>query len=446
MNTLMSKMINLDYICFLRRTDNFLLFALNDLSIENSPRQNDYLQAIPQFRLNFQRDISRLPDAEMIEELTDEDQKEYLLDSIQSKSPTNKPSKQKDKDVPYFEDMENLLCGVPQIIKLTNKGKTNYYYFIVGKHVVLMCVSDEFDSTLRENLIQLNRRFESQFSVEIIDSASVILYSDDILFAFVDVLTPKLINRYYIPHLPRDSVLISPQSHYTSNGEESHSNNLKQEISIFVDFLAKNNKKIKSSNFNRLTTEIDGISDIEAIADNLQIDIVELAKILLHLWVKKYMVFRIPIYTWDIFERTHKSNDYLLDGSESQKNLLELYGGGKIISLLSRFDGRNTVSEIQKKMNINDLRFMRYVYDLSDMELIKKSEKFPVLRHIGQEIVPLLVIQGLQQRDLKIIEELESRFDGLKSITSVALKMDESPEKIKQILDKIPEFVQYNYI
>ena len=178
----------------------------------------------------------------------------------------------------------------------------------------------------------------------------------------------------------------------------------------------------------------------------MQIENVELAKILLFLWLKNRLIFRIPIFEWNIFERTHKSNNYLLDGSEAQKELLELYGGGKIISLLSRFDGRLSIAEIHKKMNINDLRFMRYVYDLVDMGLIEKSEKFPVLRHIGQEIVPLLVIQGLQQKDLKIIEELETRFDGSKSITSVALKMDESPEKIKQILDKIPEFVQYNSI
>jgi DNA-binding Lrp family transcriptional regulator len=135
-----------------------------------------------------------------------------------------------------------------------------------------------------------------------------------------------------------------------------------------------------------------------------------------------------------------------LDGSESQRELLNLYGGGKIISLLSRFDGRTSIGEIQKKMNINELRFMRYIYDLVDMELIQRSEKYPVLRPIGQEFFPLLVIQGLQQKDLKIIEELETRFDGSKSITTVALKMDVSPEKIKQLLDKIPEFVQYNSI
>lgn len=446
MNTLMSNMINLDYICFLRRTDNFKLFALNNLSIENSHYQNDYLQVIPQFCLNFQRDPSRLPDAEMIEEITDEDQKEYLLDSIQPTPLNNKPSKQKDKDFSYFEDMENLLCGVPQTIKLSNKGATNYYYFVIGKYSVLMCVSDEFDSNLRENLIQLNRKFESLFSEDEINSTNEILYSDVILFTFTDVLTTKLLNRYYIPHLPRNSVLTSTQSHFSTNGDDTHSNKIKEEITLFVDYLAKSNKKLKSSQFDRLTKEIDGISNIEAIADNMQNDITELAKLLLYLWLKNYMIFRIPIFNWNIFERTHKSNDYLLDGSDPQKYLLELYGGGKIISLLSRFDGRSNVSEIQKKMNINDLRFMRYVYDLFDMELIQKSEKFPVLRHIGQEIVPLLVIQGLQQKDLKIIEELEVRFDGSKSITSVALKMDESPQKIKQILDKIPEFVQYNSI
>jgi predicted DNA-binding transcriptional regulator len=224
------------------------------------------------------------------------------------------------------------------------------------------------------------------------------------------------------------------------------SRSISTQIKLFIEYFAKSDKGLKSVEFSRLLSEIDGISDIESIAENMQLDISVVAKLLVHLWITNHINFRIPIYNWDIFERTHKSNDYLLDGSESQRELLEFYGGGKIVSLLSRFDGRSPISEIHKKMNINELRFMRYVYDLFDMGLIKKSEKYPVMRHIGQEIVPLLVIQGLQQKDLKIIEELENRFDGTHSITSVALKMDESPKRIKQILDKIPEYVQYNSI
>lgn len=441
----MSNMINLDYLCFLRRTDNFLLFSLSDLSIENSQHHYDYLEVIPQFRLNFQRDLSRLPDEQSIAEIEDEEQKTYLRSEISSELSTNKPSKQKDVKYSFFEDMENILCGIPQTIKFTQKNVTHYYYFIVGRHTVLMCVSDEYDSTLREDLIQLSRQFESEFPNESIYSSNTILYSDKILLSFIDILTSKLINRYYIPHFPQNYVPVTSVSHYTSINEITTPIKIVEEIRYVIEYIAKNKKGITTI-YERLPAEIDGISDIEAIADNLKADTSELAKVLLFLWLKNQVIFRIPVYNWNIFERTHKSNDYLLDGSESQKVLLELYGGGKIISLLSRFDGRTTIAELYKKMNINELRFMRYVYELVDLELIDRSEKFPILRHIGQEIVPLLVIQGLQQKDLKIIEELESRFDGSKSITSVALKMDESPEKIKQILDKIPEFVQYNSI
>jgi hypothetical protein len=442
---LMSTVINLDYICYLRRTDNFLLFAMNDLSIENSQQRTDYLQVLAQFRLNFRRDSVQILDEQTLNEIEDEEQKTYLREEIGRIQNQNKSSLQKDEKSVFFEDVENILCGVPQTIKFTRKGLTHYYYFIIGRYTVLMCVSDEFDSTLREDLIKLSRMFESEFTEEIINSSSEILYSSRILYSFTDILTNKLINRYYIPHFPHKSVSVAVIPHYISSRNEPSPSEIDKEIQFLLEFISKN-KKNKTTAYERLSSEIDGISDIEAIAGNLKVENTELTKVLLLLWLKNQVIFRIPVYSWNIFERTHKSNEYLLDGSKSQKELLELYGGGKIISLLSRFDGRSTIADIYKKMNINELRFMRYVYELVDMELIEKSEQFPILRHIGQEIVPLLVIQGLQQKDLKIIEELESRFDGSKSITSVALKMDESPEKIKQILDKIPEFVQYNSI
>lgn len=436
----MTNMINLDCIYFLRRTDNFLLFAMNDLSIEKSYLQIDYLQILSRFRLNFNRDPSRFPSEDTINEIEDEEQKRYLQEQIHGINSSNSR-----KIVPYYEDMENLLCGIPQTIKFTDKNKTYYFYFIVNANAVLICVSNEFDDSLRSDLIPISRCFEQEFPVDKITKASDILYSEKIIFSFIENLTKKVINRYYIPHIPHFLYPSNSVTHLLVQNSINDDKKIYNEIKPFYDYLS-HSKRNNISVYERLSVEIDGISDIKSIAETTQLDINELSQIMVFLWIKGHIIFRIPIFGWNIFERTHKSNEFLLDGSESQKELLNFYGGGKIISLLSRFDGRSTIAEIQKKMNINELRYMRYVYDLLDMDLIQKAEIYPVLRHIGQEIVPLLVIQGLKQKDLKIIEELESQFDGSKSITSVALKMDESPEKIKQILDKIPEFVQYNTI
>jgi hypothetical protein len=439
----MNTMINLEYICFLRRTDNFQLFTLKELSIKYSGQNSDYLQVINRFRLNFKRDPSQLPDEEVINEIEDEDQRIYLLNQINIDSTSSsKQTKQKSKKFAKYEDMENLLCAVPQIMKFTQNGITQFFYFIIGKYTVLICISDEFDPTLRQELILLSRAFESHFGEQTISEANSILSSDEMLYSFINHFSGKILNRYYIPYIPQFQTV--KKIHLPVN-KVSENKSIIEEIKPLVETLNKTRKPHPLIN-EKFSTEIDGISDIETIADRINIDSLDLAQILLLLWLKNYLIFRVPIYGWNVFERTHKSNEYLLDGSESQMELLHLYNGGKIISLLSRFDGRSTVAEIQKKMNINHLRFMRYIYDLVDMDLIEISEKFPVLRHIGQEIVPLLVIQGLQQKDLKIIEELESQFDGSKSITSVALKMDQSPEKIKQILDKIPDYVQYNTI
>ncbi len=223
-----NSMINLDYICFLRRTDSLLLFAMNDLSIENSHEHNEYLQVISKFRLNYKRDPSNLPTIEDIDEITNEDKKKYLLEQIQVDIQLAKQTKQKERLVPFFEDMENLLCAIPRSIKFTHKNKTNYYYFIVNKHTVMVCVSDEYDPTLRQDLIEISRTFESEFGGELISSTSSILYSDKILFSFIQNLTSKIINRYYIPYIPKNTT--SPNLHFTIEDAKLERKKIQDEI------------------------------------------------------------------------------------------------------------------------------------------------------------------------------------------------------------------------
>ena len=91
-------------------------------------------------------------------------------------------------------------------------------------------------------------------------------------------------------------------------------------------------------------------------------------------------------------------------------------------------------------MVITDLKFMKYIYDLIDMELIEVIPVFPLIKNISEDMIPLLIIQGLSLEDLLLIEKLESLMDGTATILDAAYNVKISPEKIKSIVDKLESF------
>jgi len=110
------------------------------------------------------------------------------------------------------------------------------------------------------------------------------------------------------------------------------------------------------------------------------------------------------------------------------------------ISLLSRFDGRCMLNDIRKKMNITEVKLMQYVYELLEFGLIKKIPCYPVIKPISEEKIPLLIIEGLSEDDLELIDKISPDLNGSTTLIDIALKSDISPNKIKVIFDILEKF------
>ncbi len=453
-------MVDLDQFYFLRRNDNFLLFELKDLSVkrhigrlQKKIAHPTYLDDIISLNLNFKR-----PDEESGEKTDSKSDKTSKYISKETKSDLNTEisdtvkTQVEEELFEYPEINENLLCGVPELIKHTDQasGLPVYFYFILGKNIVLIAVSREFYLDIKKELINFLHAFEKIFDVEQILTAKGPLQSPELMQEFSMIFTDHILVDYLIPN----SVM-----NYISDGQMISSfkfdfdyyhyfvKNKDGDNEIAVDHQIKSvlkqsfNKHISRNlgieDYMSLYEMIDGFTDIESLSLKLKVPTNAFKQYLLLLWEKKIIYFRIPRYDWDLFERTHRSNQFLYDGSEEQKNMIEKYEGGKIISLLSRFDGKTNLKNIRKKMVISDLKFMKYIYDLIDMELIEVIPVYPIINNISEDMIPLLIIQGLTPEDLSLIEKLESLMDGTATILDVAYNVKISPEKIKNMVDKL---------
>ena len=170
-------MADLDQFYFLRRNDNFLLFELKDLSakrhigrLQKKSEHSTYLDYVFALNLNFKRfdEESGENTPEGSEELSDEI------------SSTVEPQIERNADE-YPEINENLLCGVPELIKHTDQasGLPVYFHFIIGKETVLIAVSLDFYTDIKRELINFLREFEKIFDAEQILSVKSV--SKDIL-------------------------------------------------------------------------------------------------------------------------------------------------------------------------------------------------------------------------------------------------------------------------
>ena len=154
-------MADLDQFYFLRRNDNFLLFELKDLSVkrhigrlQKKSEHSTYLDDIFALNINFKRfeeeSCEKTPEGSV--ELSKDALKELRSDKTDKRADLNakinstvEPQIERNADE-YPEMNENLLCGVPELIKHTDQasGLPVYFHFIIGKEIVLIAVSLDF--------------------------------------------------------------------------------------------------------------------------------------------------------------------------------------------------------------------------------------------------------------------------------------------------------------
>jgi hypothetical protein len=430
------------------------------MSIFNSPNRTDailnefdHLKNIEEFNLNFNGLYAEENNRDAEKEAENENESVVNNEIINGEN-INDGILAVDPDFPELS--KNLQSGIPEVFKhFIKEGNISYHYNIaIGENISVICATANHHDELRKNLVLLARLFEEIYSKdEILNTASP-LSSPKITRSICKIFASGMINDELIPRIElskKFSILTLDLLPEGLKKMEKNKNTTNSEDYIYVPevyFSEISKKMYQLFRFSNLTKQdlilsrerFSGLANVETLISKYQLDPFEFKQFLLFLWLAKLISFRIPKYDWDIFERTHKSNPFLYDGSEEQKVLIEKYEGGKIVSLLSRFDGRCSLKEIRKKMNISDLKMMEYVYDLLDMDLISKIPCYPKLKQIPEEKIPLLIIEGLTQDDLDLLETLKPNLQGDITLIELALKTDIAPSKMKVIFDKLEKF------
>mgnify|MGYP006282318293 CR=1 FL=1 len=488
-------MIEINYLCFLRRTDDFRLFEIRNLNINGIHYDFDFIEPISEFSLDYHKlngennrkkaenpPLGNKGDGEHISEdkpVADDHEKardkvqsdrdneppkhtlpdgkpdheleveelNHKLDDINevmlSKKPKTdeKPPSAECPPLENMEDVDTLLQAVPEVIKYTNeslKEKDFYYYFILGENVLVVAVTGDFNKELRGYLVRFLRSFQKIYKPEQILIKNESLRTPKLMLEFARIFVDALLSNYVIPYIC--SSFSDQFENSTQIADAIHS-----KLSAISGYIREFDNEASDGQIMSIFQKLDGLTSISAIAESLGLSLNTLKIILLYLDVQGAVDFRGPFYLWTVFERTHKANPYLFDGSDEQMSLINKFGGGKIISLLSRFDGRTTLKEIQKRMELKKLKLIKFVHALLKRNLIEPKGFYPKVEPINEEAVTILAMQGLEQKDIDLLNKISCKFDGTNELAETALDMNVSPNKIKLILDKIPQYVEMNF-
>ncbi|MBD3353655.1 MAG: hypothetical protein GF364_19380, partial [Candidatus Lokiarchaeota archaeon] len=242
-------MIELEYLCILRRSDNFPLIEIQNLNIFGKPLNIDHLMIIQEFNLDFSgnnngsnsrrdthnqetnEDIStnnnqtttennisnsnnhnsnnsnnnrhEVADIESkLQEITDEMnevEKKHELEDIDLMD-----LESNDSAIHDIEDLENLLNAIPEVIKYTHiesdREHNLYCYFVLSESIVLICVAKQFNKILRKNLIQFLRAFENNISKESIERITTTIQATRFSKEFSEIFAQNILNEYLIAY------------------------------------------------------------------------------------------------------------------------------------------------------------------------------------------------------------------------------------------------------
>ena len=495
-------MITVDYIGILIRKNNRILYQLTNPNIVKKYGEINYLEIITELNLDFIQEIEEITNGndeeikkEIKKDLTERENAGGIPELVKYKSPKGDSEENLFYNFvirnnlvlicvtsEFFEELRPLLLEL--LIKIDS-------YFISEKINELDESNEpnQLDEQSKSNELsesnepsQLDESISAEKSKEninlnnFVDSISLgkntknkksllieyikcefsILFANQILselfvpsIHFQEGDTNKQIKKH-VENQENDKDIVLEIDHEMEQEKEritiktKKMNIINTRINEFNNFLLQFGGLKNSDTLKGISLNIDGILNIKSLSEKIKIDVNLLTTFFFRLGIENLIQFRFPIYNWNVFERTHRANKYLFDGSDEQKFIINKFNGGKIISLLSRLDGKSSLDSIKKRMKITELNIERYIHELLEMGAIKLIKKYPKIEEIADDMLPLLVIQGLSEDEVMLLEDLKIQFDGKKTITDVALKLEGNPEKIYSILGKIKDFVKFD--
>ena len=323
-----------------------------------------------------------------------------------------------------YDDMNDSEEILNFKIELEDLGHSFVYTFIKVEKYYLMVVTDSVYSKLipllEKSIIEFDQelgfkkepheenQIEGEISAEEITSIAIENFSRN----FSEYLFPD----FLIPERRND---------FIKQGEEQES---KQVLNEFL--------KGKGINEN-IFEKIDGTWSIEEFSEEMKIDLDDIHEEFFNMWVNNLIYFRFRYYDWDIFEQTENAKIYLEDGTPENLLLINKYNSAKIIKILQIIDSGMSFKKLQDQDSITKIKLERYITELVFRKIIQERKVLPTIKHISEDLIPLLTLQGFNKKDFKLLEKLEENFREEKDLSEVALKIQIDPKKIRDIFKKV---------
>ncbi|GAB4329787.1 MAG: hypothetical protein Kow0069_37360 [Promethearchaeota archaeon] len=306
--------------------------------------------------------------------------------------------------------------AVPTSIRYVSpeNGELPSFHVLIerGQHVVLLLISNRDDEDLRQRLVGLAKEFEKVFPQKDIEKAEELLPYEKSIHVVTTFLAPRVIMDFFLPS--RDQTKNQDQLQFEEDSERL----VYERVNGF-----------------------DEVADIvEKLHEQVPPDVVK--STLMLLWIKGFVNFQLRLEDWEVIERTPDANLVLSDGSERQKALIKKMGGeGRVVSVLAKVDKPTTVREVKRRLNLPDYSAKKYLNVLLAEGLIRLVPNRPKMYHVPESELPLLVIKGMGEEDVELLETLETVADGTKTVSEISLELEQNADRIERVLRLIDDYV-----
>jgi len=323
-----------------------------------------------------------------------------------------------------YDDMDDNEEILNFKIELEDLGHSFVYTFVKVDKYYLMVVTDSVYS----KLIPLLEKSIIEFAQEIDfkdEPHEGNLFEDEDLGDNIISIAIENFSRNFSEYLFPDFLIPERKNDFIKQGEEQES---KQDLNEFLK-----SKGISENIFEK----IDGTWSIEEFSEEMNIDLNEIHEEFFNMWVNNLIYFRFRYHDWDIFEQTDNAKIYLEDGTTENLLLINKYNSAKIIKILQIIDSGTSFKKLNDQDSITKIKLERYITELVYRKIIQKRKVLPTIKHISEDLIPLLTLQGFNKKDFKLLEELEENFRDEKDLCEVALKIQIDPKKIRDIFKKV---------
>ena len=323
-----------------------------------------------------------------------------------------------------YDDLNDSEEIINMKIELEDLGHIFVYSFIKVENYYLMVVTDSVYSKLNPLLEKAIIEFDQEIDFEEENQDEIQIESDGIEDRITSLAIENF-SRNFSEYLFPDFLIPERKNEVEKEVEEQE---LKQKLDEFLK-----NKNINEEIFNK----IDGTWSIEEFSEEMDIDLNEIHEVFFNMWVNNLIYFRFKYYDWDTLEQTDNAKIYLEDGTPENLSLINKYNSAKIIKILQIIDSGITFKKLHDQSTITKIRLEKYITELIYRDVIQKRKVIPTIKHISEDLIPLLTLQGFTKNDFQLLEYLEENFRDEKDLGEVALKIQIDPKKIRDIINKV---------